>query len=570
MDYTKLFFRLSAASVVSALVVILLMGFPSQAQDSLVQSGAVAVTHSAPPPEASGPTPVACYYGSPCMINEGQQYAEWFLGAYCTDGGQPVDATVDLSAKVSPAKFTLSFDPKTAVIAPGMDPSYFTMMTPAKVPAGTYTITAILTPKSGPCKSYPFNPPTTTLQVLPAYPINFHQAGISADAGGVLSSKYAWDSSSGDLSDLSECQVGEYVTYPGSGDNYIWPDPPYEGSSPNPTTVWFSADKGVAYDNQKHADFKKPYAFNTFTAIQAFRYQCPSIGIVEFPGFTGITIVRTVADNSGQGCYGYTVSKLSFSASVYPLPGDPSDCNKASPEQVLDFKNDSKQIDVSVSLPEASVSLNEPIFFDLTVSNRLAEMVQFDLGLNSKTNLDLTISSPTGDVINRRLSLPVFGSSGEFSLAPGQAFVERLLLNEWSQFPSIGTYGIKVTLFDGDGVVSANSPSTQFSVQTGSSDPARLKLISQHLADSAIAGAALKEKIQAANALSYVVDPVAVDSLVRVLQQGSIVGHYAVEGLARIGNPEAIAALVAARNNPDEDVRTAVRYSLGVLQGRAQ
>jgi hypothetical protein len=57
-------------------------------------------------------------------------------------------------------------------------------------------------------------------------------------------------------------------------------------------------------------------------------------------------------------------------------------------------------------------------------------------------------------------------------------------------------------------------------------------------------------------------------SLARVLEKGSLVEECAVEGLGRIGGPEAIAALEAAQDRPDVEVRAAVRRVLGMPQGQ--
>jgi hypothetical protein len=240
---------------------------------------------------------------------------------------------------------------------------------------------------------------------------------------------------------------------------------------------------------------------------------------------------------------------------------------------VPDFKNSSDEIGLSVSPPKSSVSLNAPVFLDLTVLNRSAETVGADLGLNSKANLELTITEPGGGVITRRLSSEGFGASGEVSLAPKETFVERLLLNEWYDFPLTGTYRIKIALLDDSGTndsASAGRPSTDFTVQINPRDPAQLEDVCQELANKAISGATLEESMDAASALSYIRDPLAIDSLIRVLQHGSLVEHYAVDGLGRIGSPKAIAALEAAQNHPDEEVRAAARYMLEVLHGQAQ
>jgi hypothetical protein len=411
-----------------------------------------------------------------------------------------------------------------------------------------------------------------------AKPVNFKKVGVEQRNGGVLRFEYTWASSSGNLADLKGCEVGERVVYPG-GNPYPWANTPYVGTTPNPKILWVPGADGVAQDSHSHKDFVQPYKANAFTATQAYRYRCPTFGTNNLPGQTGIKIVRTVRDSTGRGCWGYTITKSGARASVSPLTGvREKNCGRAAnynvPQRMPDLKNSGAEIGLSVSLPEASAGLNAPIFFDLTVFNRRAEPVGFDLGLNKKANLELTIWEPAGGVITRTLSSEGFGRSGEVSLPPSGTYVERLLLNEWYEFRLTGTYRIKLTLLGGSsgasGTARADRPVTEFSVQIGPRDPAQLERVSHELADKAMGGATLEESMEAANALSYIRDPLAVDSLARVLRQGSLVEHYAVDGLGRIGNPQAIAALVAAQDHPDEEIRAAARFMLGVLQERAQ
>jgi hypothetical protein len=264
---------------------------------------------------------------------------------------------------------------------------------------------------------------------------------------------------------------------------------------------------------------------------------------------------------------------------VVPLPGvSVDDCTTSGildvPQQAPEVRDNANELSLSVDLAQPSPGFNAPIFFDLTVLNRSADAIAVDLGLNRKANLELSITDPAGRVLTRRLSSGGFGASGELSLAPGGKFVETLLLNEWYEFPSAGAYRIRVTLLDdnlpGGGTANADRPSTEFSVEIGPRDPQQLEAVARELANTAIEGATLQESMDAANALSYVRDSVAVDSLVRILQQGSLVEHYAVDGLGRIATPEAIAALEAARDHPDEDVRAAVRSTLETLQEKAR
>lgn len=428
-----------------------------------------------------------------------------------------------------------------------------------------------------------FPPHTDTYAITLIVPVSYRQAGHAvATADGTLNFKYRWSSTSGNIADLTRCQVGERVTYPG-GSPFIWPNPPYRASSPNPTIQWVIATTGVGYDHQyppthqAGGGFSQPYVLNVFQATQEYRYQCLFLNTEDFPGWTDVAIIRTV-DDPVKGCWVYTISKSGAKASLSPLPGDPKSCNSGTsssgPIQQSEIKNSSDEIGLSVALRDASVGLNEPLLVDLTVSSRSAEVVGVDLGLNGKANIELTIWEPTGGVVTRTLGLEGFGASGKHSLNPGGTFVEKLLLNEWYEFAQTGTYRIKMTLLNDDLVTSGTAalpqPSTEFSLQIGPHDPTGLEVVSQELADRAIGGERLEERIEAANALSYIRDPLAVDSLVRVLWQGSLVAHYAVDGLRRIGSVEALAALQAATDHPDEDVRATVRSTLETLHNQVQ
>jgi hypothetical protein len=424
-----------------------------------------------------------------------------------------------------------------------------------------------------------------TFDVTLIRPTNFHQVQ-EKDENGALYFAYQWESTSGDLADLTRCQVGEYVKYPGSANPFRWPSPPYTNTGrkwSNPTVMRVLGSAGRGNDTQHTPSFAASYRFSQITARQEYFYECLFLDLEVFPGWTYVPITRTVNDPV-RGCWGYTVTKPDpltgtlYKASISPLPADPGSCKSDNASYIPlpepDFKTSGAEIALSVARPGVPAGLRAPIFIDLSVSNRSAEMVGVDLGLNGKANLELTIQKPDGAVITRTLSPEDFGSSGEHSLKPGRSFAERLLLNEWYDFPLSGSYKIKMTLLDGPLVTSetanADRPSTEFLVEIGPRDPAELESISQKLADRAISAATIEQRMEAANALSYIRDPVAVDSLARVLQQGELVEHYAVDGLGRIGTPEAIAALTAAQYLRDEDVRAAVRSMLEVLQGRAQ
>ncbi len=113
-----------------------------------------------------------------------------------------------------------------------------------------------------------------------ARPTNYQQDGRGTDdGGGVLRFRYTWDSSSGNLADLNNCQVGENVAYPGNNDPYMWNSPPYAqgASTPNPTIIWMGATGGALVDrhspprNAQGDNWRRPYRADNVTATQAYR-----------------------------------------------------------------------------------------------------------------------------------------------------------------------------------------------------------------------------------------------------------------------------------------------------------
>jgi hypothetical protein len=69
--------------------------------------------------------------------------------------------------------------------------------------------------------------------------------------------------------------------------------------------------------------------------------------------------------------------------------------------------------------------------------------------------------------------------------------------------------------------------------------------------------------------LSYVVDPVAIPEMARVLASGSDAGLLLTVAIARLGGPAALDALQAAQSNPNEWIRLdAARELHALLEGK--
>lgn len=156
------------------------------------------------------------------------------------------------------------------------------------------------------------------------HPTNFRQTNEASLSDGVLQFTYDWDSSSGNLPDLSNCTVAEIVTYPGTANPYVYASPPYASGStvPNPTTpAGYAATLGTGTDNHYHPGFQSPYVSNDFTATQYYRYQCSNYKNGQWVNLLGpITIERNVSQNVNNGAWQYVITKSGSSNSVIPLP----------------------------------------------------------------------------------------------------------------------------------------------------------------------------------------------------------------------------------------------------------
>ena len=104
-----------------------------------------------------------------------------------------------------------------------------------------------------------------------AHPVNFRENGESS-WGGVLTTQYKWDSSSGDLNDLSEVQVGEYVTYSDNG-QHVGNGRPWKQNNFNPTIRWVAGTAGGADDTHSSPAADAGPA-DSYTATQYYGYHC--------------------------------------------------------------------------------------------------------------------------------------------------------------------------------------------------------------------------------------------------------------------------------------------------------
>ncbi|HSA92807.1 MAG TPA: hypothetical protein VLE48_07335 [Terriglobales bacterium] len=153
-----------------------------------------------------------------------------------------------------------------------------------------------------------------------AVPTNFRKISSFGSPDGKLTITYAWDSSTGVLSDLSNCVISEIVNYPTSNSTYIWPAPMVQ-STPNPTVVTGPGSSGGFADAHiPPSSFATPYSTASFTANQVYRYTCSCANNGNPVDMASFTITRSVSQNA-DGTWRYTITKSSGeSHSRSPLP----------------------------------------------------------------------------------------------------------------------------------------------------------------------------------------------------------------------------------------------------------
>ncbi len=218
-----------------------------------------------------------------------------------------------------------------------------------------------------------------------------------------------------------------------------------------------------------------------------------------------------------------------------------------------------KDINISFTLSESSVTLNEPVFLNFSVHNRFPESIRFDLGHNRKSNFEFTITEPDGSIVSgHRPSEEGLGRLGDISLKPDERYSQRLLVNEWYQFIERGDYKIMIKLtkplITRSGALIEPEPSGFLPLCILPRDQKRLNQVCKNLLQIAIESPDIEEAVEAALALSYVNDPITVPYMAKGLKERGLIWQYAIPGLARIANQEAIEILISIMKSQDPEM----------------
>lgn len=233
-----------------------------------------------------------------------------------------------------------------------------------------------------------------------------------------------------------------------------------------------------------------------------------------------------------------------------------------------------KEISISFKLSESDVTLNEPVFVDFSVHNRFLESIRLDLGHNRKGNFEFTITEPDGSIVSgHRPKEEGFGRLGEISLEPNEKYSQRLLVNEWYQFIESGKYIIEIKLTKPlitlSGALIEPKPSGSLPLHILPRNQKRLNQVCKNFLHTAIESPDIEKAAEAALALSYINDHITVPYLAKGLKEKRLIWQYAIPGLARIANGEAIEILISIMKSKDPELGASLaRFFLQDLRKR--
>ena len=222
-----------------------------------------------------------------------------------------------------------------------------------------------------------------------------------------------------------------------------------------------------------------------------------------------------------------------------------------------------------VELENTTAGLHEPLYATFVVTNDLDEEVR---GPVRNDNFEFLITRPDGAVdraSGRRYGVSFTGGiqpDGNHDIVvrlapfkPRETFRVKVLLNEFYSFPLPGRYRIEMrtpadfTTVSGRPIRPTEPGAIRIEVRERNDN--RLRAICADLARQITSGPS-ETANEAALALRFIEDPIAVPFLREVLQSTTAVAYKEkmVEALAWIGSSEAVDALIeslTARNDPD-------------------
>jgi PBS lyase HEAT-like repeat len=233
-----------------------------------------------------------------------------------------------------------------------------------------------------------------------------------------------------------------------------------------------------------------------------------------------------------------------------------------------------REVEVHFRFQTTVLTLHEPVVGVFEVQNRMTKPIVVNVGATVREFFDLSLTTPNGQVLHKdpyegQVDIVTYGA-GKVTVEPGGEYKETLVMNRWFPFQSEGTYSLASKLTSpietADGDFQAGRETSKLLIN--SRDPVKLKTVCTELARQAEIATTVDAAQFPTMALSYVNDPVAVPFLGRLLSTNTLAYRYAVAGLERIGDDDAIEVLLSALNAKWGDIPELATASLARMQDR--
>lgn len=225
-------------------------------------------------------------------------------------------------------------------------------------------------------------------------------------------------------------------------------------------------------------------------------------------------------------------------------------------------------VTVNYVFPRQQLSLNQPVMVTFAINNQSPWPVKLDLGQDRKGGFIFDLVQPDG----KKIRLPQYSANGmselgTLSVAPGQTFSERLILNEWYQFKRPGTYWLSAGLrhgvsFEGGPPEAIGPTSSTGRIDIGPRNVEQLERVCGELSERLDQSTSYIDSSAAALELSYVTDSAAVPYLRRAFEISKPLQPIIIDGLARIGDYPAANALISFLGVEDAETVALVRGAL--------
>jgi len=236
-------------------------------------------------------------------------------------------------------------------------------------------------------------------------------------------------------------------------------------------------------------------------------------------------------------------------------------------------------LDCALTAEKPAVMVAEPVWLRLRCDNAGGEPVALDfataneLAWRTSPQIGPPPCHAATPLEDSRVQVPPW----RITVPPGGTINVRLLLTRWVRFEHAGA--VRVSL---ESCADASTPlvrtgnltiwkapspheaplTDEVTLEVVPTDEQRLRAVCEDLTSKAIRGKGCDEGLQAAEALSRIGLPLAEPYLERLLPMDSFGSVLAVNGLARIGSPAAVTALVAAFNHASPWTRIAIKNRL--------